>query len=340
MDLLQYNTLIESKDLHQLPTHFNLLQEWIWNTDPQEELHPNVLLNTNQLLGLLYCRKTAITNAHKITNISIQGNIQLTDSDPFTMTLQQLLDTLDNICIEWPAYIHTHSSPNSPQIKNLYGFVDQCLVRFGQLVSQAYPATVLNNPLLTQEHSPQLVSMTLPCIRRLLNCFLILYRHFYLFSQAVTVPETSAIDNLVRKPHIEASMECFDTMCMHYLIPVGSRLRYKNEFRGMYNHISQVMYFHNQHYERIPRQNLDMIKLHGDPLHTLPALCELYPEISILYEEDHFMHQKSLPKWFWLIVAGRIYLLSPEKHIYFADNINALLHVWIEKNPQKTKNKK
>ena len=339
MDLLQYNTWIENKEIQQIPPHFNLLHEWIWNSDPQEDLQRSSLLNTNQLLGLLYCRKAVISNAHKMTNITIQGNIRLSDSDPFSMTLQQLIDTVDNICIEWPVYIHTHTSPQTPQIKNVFGFVDQCLIRFGQLVSHAYPATILNNSLLTQEHSPNLVSLTLPCIRRLLNGFLILYRHFYLFSQAITVPDAPC-ECVIRKPHIEASMEFFDTMCMHYLIPVGARLRYKNEFRGMYNHISQVMYFHNQHYERIPRQNLDMIKLYGDPLHTLPALTELYPEIPILYEEDHFMHQKNLKKWFWLIVAGRIYLLSPEKQIYYANNIIVLLQLWIDKNPKQPKKNK
>ena len=33
-----------------------LVHDWMWGTDPEEAYHADVLLNRNQLLGLMVCR--------------------------------------------------------------------------------------------------------------------------------------------------------------------------------------------------------------------------------------------------------------------------------------------
>ncbi len=33
-----------------------MVHDWLWGTDPEEPYHVDVLLNRNQLLGLMVCR--------------------------------------------------------------------------------------------------------------------------------------------------------------------------------------------------------------------------------------------------------------------------------------------
>lgn len=327
MDLRDLNQQLEQgTDLHTFPKA-NLLQRWLWETDPDEDLHQTVLLNTNHLVGLLYCRFIARTEQQQSTPSLAYDRLKLCDLSPLTMNLQQLLDTLDNICVEWPIFLRSSSSTNVAPY-SVVQYVHGCARRFAILASYEFDSSVLNCAQYTEEgESPGKCKMTFTGIRRFLNLLVILFRHFFLLANAQVVPAEPFATH-IRRPHMEASMEAFDVLCMHFQIPVGARLRYKNEFRGMYNHISQVMYFHNPQYERIPRIAWDQVDACTDSYQVLPALLELHPEIKVYYEEDHFFHEPVLPHWAWLLVAGRIYLISPDKDIYFSDNITALFKIF------------
>ena len=285
-----------------------LLQEWVWLTDPEEDLHPKVLFNKNQLVGLLYCR-----------------SLPKQECD---MTLQEVLDGLENICKEWPLYIAKYTDPEMPENQKVYTFVELCMTRFAELATHALPSAVLDNAMLTEEYNQSLRKLTGAAVRRLLNTFLILQRHFYLFRKCENVPAES-FDCKIRRPHVEASMDEFDVLCMHFFIPVGARLRYKNDFRGMYNHISQVMYFHNPDFTRIPRLPWDQVAATGDCIQVLPALRELFPEIPIWFEEDDFYTKKW--DWAWLLVPGRVYLLAPDHSIYHSPDITTLFSIYSHK---------
>lgn len=326
-NLLEYNTLLEQKRFSELPS-IDLFRLWVWETDPNEEIIPKILMNTNHITGLLYCRRLALTSHRKAeTTIQLQGHLQVNSVHPLDMNLKQLDDALENFCIEWPAYIQEKTAS-----KNMFQYIELCLYRFGLLASFAWPDTVLNDPLITELHPGTDNQRRLtPCaLRKFLIRFLILYRHFYLYTHAVKI-EPKPFDCKIRNPHVQASMDAFHLLCMHYLIPVAARLQYKNEFRGMYNHISQVMYKHNPKYERIARMSLDELEKTGDPMHVLPALWELHPEVQVYYEEDHFYHEKVLPQWAWLIVAGRVYLLQPDKTIYYSENVASLYDLYLKK---------
>eukprot|EP00961_Rhodomonas_salina_P296453 3936363-Rhodomonas_salina.1 len=53
------------------------------------------------------------------------------------------------------------------------------------------------------------------------------------------------------RPHaIEATKDEFYKLGMHFDAFVGARLAYQHRFPGMYNCISQVIYFHSENYER------------------------------------------------------------------------------------------
>lgn len=104
---------------------------------------------------------------------------------------------------------------------------------------------------------------------------------------------------------------------------------------GLYNRAgvggggAQVVYFHNAQYERIPR--IPFSRAHeGDPLHLLPALRQLYPEVDLLYEEDRLDLVDGPGRWVWLAVPGRIYLVGPDGRVYHSDNVTALLRLYVE----------
>ena len=67
----------------------------------------------------------------------------------------------------------------------------------------------------------------------------------------------------------------------------------------------QVVYFHNAQYERIARIPFARVG-EGDPLHVLPALMQLYPDVELRYEEDALDLVRGPGRWCWLAVPGRI----------------------------------
>lgn len=53
--------------------------------------------------------------------------------------------------------------------------------------------------------------------------------------------------------HIVAASDDFSKMSMHWDLMPAAKLNYIHDFRGYFNCISQVVYFHNQEYERRPQ---------------------------------------------------------------------------------------
>ena len=91
----------------------------------------------------------------------------------------------------------------------------------------------------------------------------------------------------------------------------------------------QVVYFHNAQYERIARIPFARVG-EGDPLHVLPALMQLYPDVELRYEEDALDLVRGPGRWCWLAVPGRIYLVGPDGRVYHSPNITSLLRVYVE----------
>ena len=306
--LLACNLFVENNQAQNVPMP-DLYRFWVW--DSLEE-------DTNHLAGALYCR--ALSQLGKCASLAppIPGKIQLSDTSPTHMNLTTLSKTVDNVCIEWPAF---QTRAAAPVVK---AFVEQCMTRFGHLISNEWDPLVLNDSSMTEEASKGLRKLTWRAIQSFLNTFVILHRHFDLHLQSVPV-DPIPFDCGIRPPHVEASSEFFDLLCMHFHIPVAARLRYKNQFKGMYNHISQVMYLHNPNYQRLPRAPIE--DLAQDPVQVLPALCELYPEIEVLYEEDPIMQAKS---WAWIVFPGCIFLLTPTKQVLHSKQLTALIKKFLE----------
>jgi hypothetical protein len=219
--------------------------------------------------------------------------------------------------------------------------------RTGVLISHALPDTVLNDEQDTCEYKNMSIiptalrQLTASAIRRIMASILMINRHLDLYDlseEVVFTPEHEAeFSNNVTIYHHEASMEHFYKLHMYWSVPIAGKMQYKHDFPGMFNDISQVIYFHNPDYKRIKRED----HTSTSPLHILPSVCLMYPEIRILYEDDCFNPVKPNPnpnpkEWYWVLLPQRIYLVSPEPKVYYSSNLNTLLHVYLNSRPAMT----
>ena len=314
----------------------DLWTDWIWRADPEEAFEPSVLMNRSHLLGLLACRHMAgLLRDHGACQPQVgqvpcsDDRMTLVSKQPQAYTLRELRDTIDNLLIEWPKFVE-RLKDNPRAAENLQAvavLIDGCLARLGHLAQFPADARVFDDAACTEPHTKGLMRLSRPGLRRLLGSFMALYRHIDILQRAEEV-QTEPADCQLRKHHIEASTDDFHMLCMHMLLPVAGKLNYKQDFPGMYNHVSQVIYFHNSQYERSKRAELEEILTTGDPMQTLPAISQIHPDIELMYEEDPVDLSGPTGKWRWLVVPKRVYLVGPDSRIYYSENVLRLLSVY------------
>ena len=317
-----YTTL---KDTGELPEE--AWDEWLWKTDPEEAYPPEVLLNRCQLLGFLVCIYKGMQQASDAPpNLTDTETTRLTlMAKPVrTMSLRELRDTIENLQVEWPTFLKL--LPNNPNAqKNLEAVIallDQCFARFGALCLAIWDDKVLDD-LGSVEPIGTHLRITRPCIRRTVCTFMVFYRHLHLLAVTKNVPDAWC-DCGISKYHVEASGDDFNMICMHMGLPVAAKMNYKHDFPEMYNHVSQVVFFHNSEYQRVARAKLEVLEC-APPEQVLPALMQLYPLISVRYEEDHIDLSNPGESWWWLVVSGRIYLVDPDRGVWYSPNVTSLL---------------
>jgi hypothetical protein len=311
--------------------------QWLWGSEPEEAFAPEVLLNRNQLLGLLVCRYKHRHAAPAGEPPPEPSRLTLMDKPPAEMTWRELKDTLANVQIEWPSFLQ-RLEKNLQRDTNLLAvkaLVDACAERFGGLCDRAWPPAVLDDPMDTQpppgqasDADPAAQRMLTPgALRRTAGTLLVLYRHLHLLAvsrppraDSVNIPETCL-------HHYEASMADFYLWYMHFQLPLAAKLNYKHDFPGMYNHVTQPVYFHNPGFERLPRR--PMAERDAPAIHVLPSLCQLFPELPVRFEEDAFDLTKDAG-WYWVIVSGRVYLVGPGPRVYYSPDARAMLREYVQ----------
>ena len=309
--------------------------EWLWGTNPEEALTPSVLVNRNQLLGLLVCRHQC--QAPRGPSVAfVNPCMAITPTQPRDMTLRELRDTLDNMCVEWPRH---HGRDSGSELSAVVQYVEALLSRLGALAGGGGDTTVLNDASCVEDvassavagsavaGSARLLRLTRPCLRRMLATLLMLYRHLHLLAAARVVPPVP-YDCGLGKHHMEASTDDYSQLCMRMVIPVGSALVYKQDFAGMFNHISQVVYLHQPDYQRPMRVGLEEAQRDGEAMQVLPALMQLFPDIRVYYEEDHLDLSKPLGHWAWVVVPSKVYLVDPGSGVHHSTNVTSLVGVY------------
>ena len=210
--------------------------------------------------------------------------------------------------------------------------VNLCAARFGCLAYTAGDEELLDDTSETQpcqdREFADRVTLTAGALRRMAGSLLIMYRHLHLLSICSKAPR-QGYNPPITKYHYEASNDAFHMLCMHFSLPVAARLNYRHDFPGMYNHVSQVVYFHNSQFARTPRHPFADVRNAG-AVHILPAVQELFPEIPLRFEEDRLDPTKKDQGWYWLLLAGRVYLVTPEPKVLHSDNVGDMLKVYID----------
>jgi hypothetical protein len=323
-DLLDYNMEIESTG--KLSNYDHVFHHFLWGSNPFEAYHPEVLYNRNHLLGILICRHCYSTNTPETLQVTADRFI-LSDIPPHKMTLKQIKDTLANIQFEWPLFLL--KSPTEHSIQAVKWLLEACTSRIGEFLTNPMSDEILNDIQDTQPHLKTTDKTLSPsATRRLLGSILLIHRHIYLYShcEEVDLAPGTICDTGVTMYHHEASTEHFHKLCMHYSLPIAGKIHYKHDFPGMYNDVSQAVFFHDNNYKRTNREPYTTT----NPLHLLPSVSLLYPEITIKFEDDLFDPTKSDQGWYWILLPQRIYLVSPEPQIYYSDNLTVLVKIYTD----------
>ena len=185
----------------------------------------------------------------------------------------------------------------------------------------------------------QLYRLNRICIRRFLNTFVILYRHIYLHENSNEPPATISMypfDCGIKLHHIIAASDDFGRIAMNWDLMPAAKLNYMHDFAGMYNCVSQVVYFHNPSYERL-KQYRDLVSEisvgNCDAVQVIPCILQLFPQIELLYEEEIFDLTTPISmsdKYYWILAAKRVYLLTPELNLFYHKNCVMLLALYID----------
>jgi hypothetical protein len=312
--------------------------QWLWDSNAEEPFTPDVLLNRNQLLGILVCRyKHRHARDGGRSAGGGCGRLSLMDKEASAMSWRELKDTLSNVQIEWPEFMQRlgENRRAGANLLSVKGLIDGCAARFGSLCERAWGVEVLDDPADAQPPPPGAQGapegarvLTPSAMRRTTGTLLILYRHLHLLAVAQSPgPETATTEvPEIMQHHYEASMSDFYLWYMHFQLPAAAKLNYKHDFPGMYNHVTQPVYFHNPGFERLPRR---LLHDHDPPaIHTLPSVCQLYPELTVRFEEDDFDPTKD-SGWYWLIVSGRVYLVGSGPRVFYSPDTRSMLCMYL-----------
>lgn len=232
----------------------------------------DTMLNRMHLLGLIVARyKGKMQNAPQGTLLQLlfpkipQANlteharqlclfesVQVSD-----YTLRQLLDTVQNLQVQWNK-VNVFTCPGVQEA------VDALMHRFGVLASSlsspGLPSSGMEeyDDISSLENEKSVGSSRLRlsklCIRKLVSTFLIFYRHMHCWQCKQTLMDSDGPwDSGIKHHHILAASDDFNKLSMHWDLMPAARLTYAHDFRGLYNCVSQVIYFHDADYERRPQ---------------------------------------------------------------------------------------
>jgi len=368
-------------------THGKVWNKWLWGTDcnaqPIEQCWD---MNEMHIYGILCCLEesenpssdicqyslVAILNESQypeLTILHLHGNKKLAD-----FTLRELIDQIECLQLNWGKFIG--SLLDNRQLDVAFLLLKGIASHIGNIAHHAFSSDgdMLDDPqymsMLPKLHHHEIgefevtyAIISRKALRQAISILHILFRILYIIQKTeFTLPVESSflkkIVNSLKQHHIESSMDFFNVFQqMVYLAP-AMRLVYRTNFAGMYNDVSQVIYFHYPKFSRQPQISLNDIPYSN--IHLLPLISQLIPEIPIYYDDDTYIPgltdaslksyvKTSAPpsgsdiifeddasnqkikdeEWVWLVSCGEMFLVraipSPSK-VYIAKD-HSLLHL-------------
>ena len=93
----------------------------------------------------------------------------------------------------------------------------------------------------------------------------------------------------------------------------------------------QVVYFHNPRFCRQPQ--LELARIPSSPMHMLPLIMQLLPEIPLCYDDDTDLPGltgETPPGWTWLAACGRFFLLDAAGVLLWAPELATLVAHYLQ----------
>jgi hypothetical protein len=204
-----------------------------------------------------------------------------------------------------------------------------------------YEDSVLDDPQHTTALPQGQVSIVSRKSLRQTVCVLLgLARVQDIVERSVAVPEQSAeaqqqyVVSALKQHHIEASMDFFNGLQQMMHLAPGMRLVYRTNFSGMYNDVSQVIYFHFPKFSRQPQVGLRDVNKHA--MNLLPLIREMMPDIAVAYDDDSQIQglTNAAAGCSWLISCGTVFLVE-NGTIFRANTLLELVCFWLQKTGRK-----
>ena len=324
-----------------------LWDEWLWGCDcnapPMERLFD---FNEMHGLGLLVClherRRCADARYHAPTALPGGPSVVhlFPDRPVSSLSIRETLDQLECLQLHWGPVLLRRGDDDEP-LRALRAL----MARLGELAHHAYPIGaelddpqhITQLPLCTSHRDRDEGEVYGIVSRKTLRqaiCLLLALCRVHAIAIKASTPDPAAVARFrtpilraLRMHHVESSQDLFDTLQqMVYLAP-GQRLAYRTLFSGMYNSVSQVVYFHHPRFSRQP-QFPSLAQIPSSAMHMLPLITQLLPDIDIFYDDDTHvpLFMPSLVagaaagtiKWAWLVACGAFFLVDVERDLLLA----------------------
>jgi hypothetical protein len=283
--------------------------DWLWGHDPAAPNLPGVELNRCNAVGLCLAKAFQLDSTLPPAAPLISGG-SIED-----LTLQGLNHEVGNLQSGW-IELRTWEQEGSQAL------LDQLLSRLGHLACYAGTCSVLDTQNQVKPYMVdgfEMLRMTQPAIRRLLNVLMVLYRslHVHRVAAPVDAAVSSKPRHQVRRHHMFAALDDFSTVAMHWDIHPGAKLSYLYDFPGLYNSVSQVVYQLFPDYRRRVADDPLASEAGGwqDPLHTLAGIMQLFPDVPILYGDDYINLHARDQGIRWLVLDQMVFMVSHDNHL-------------------------
>ena len=343
--------LYEKIGLWDDQTRVKVWERWVWGSDcnapPMEQCCD---MNEMHILGIL-CSINETENPvdqfnHTLAEIIPDLTIIHLHPKPISkLSLRELIDQLECMQLNWGQVLDAADDKGDCLL-----LIRACMARLGQIVHNAFPTDgiVLDDPQHTSP-LPQQIStnsnnnddgtslsiISRKSLRQAICTCLSLARVQDIYEKSVLIPESTQdeLKNMIkamRQHHMEASMDMFNLLQqMAYLAP-GMRLVYRTNFAGMYNDVSQVIYFHYPRFCRLPQ--IPLKEVSASQMHMLPLISQLIPDIPVVYEDDSKVFGLTVDEvaadssimWAWLVCCGEVFLIDVAAKIIFESRDHSL----------------
>ena len=282
-DLLAYHNALSQLECPDVPD--TLYSSWLWDLDLKEEVTAHNMLNEAHLTGLVLCRTSALKQGViKGNPKDLLHNQAVVQTDYRHMSMRLVHDSVEH------CQMHLQVFMDMEDFSDFEEHLHRLFARLGQiLLPLDLPDTVFDDKDSLDVRVDGTTSniMSKSIIRWYMNIFVILFRHVELQRIAET-PIPTAPRVQVENFHIEASRDDFYKHSQYFDLPPAAALCYATDFGDLLNNVSQITYFCYPEYKRRNLIEDTMVSTGDFPIYTLAAALSMFPNISVILEDDKF----------------------------------------------------